>query len=42
MKALEKSQSDKILIRRIGRDAVDLFIEKKTNEWHRYLSEITN
>ncbi len=42
MEALEEFQSDKILIDGIGRDAADLFVEKKTNEWHRYMGEITD
>jgi len=42
MEALEEFQNDTVLIEGIGRDAADLFIEKKTNEWHRYMSEITD
>jgi glutamine synthetase len=42
MESLEEFQSDKILIEGIGRDAADLFIEKKTNEWRRYMGEITD
>jgi glutamine synthetase len=42
MEALEEFQNDKVLIDGIGMDAANLFIEKKTNEWHRYMGEITD
>ncbi len=42
MESLEEFQGDKILIDGIGRDAADLFVEKKTNEWRRYTGEITD
>jgi len=42
MEALEEFQNDRILIEGIGKDAANLFIEKKTNEWHRYMGEITD
>ena len=42
MEALEEFQNDKVLMRGIGKDAADLFIENKTNEWHRYMGEITD
>jgi glutamine synthetase len=41
MEALEEFESDNVLINGIGRDAADLFIEKKRNEWNRYMGEIT-
>ena len=42
MEALEEFEKDKVLLEGIGRDAADLFIERKTNEWHRYMGEITD
>ena len=42
MEALEEFQKDSVIINGIGRDAADLFIEKKTNEWNRYTGEITD
>ena len=42
MEALEEFQRDTILMEGIGRDAADLFVEKKTNECHRYMGEITD
>ena len=42
MEALEEFQNDKVLIEGIGIDAANLFIERKTNEWHRYMGEITD
>jgi glutamine synthetase len=41
MEALEEFENDDVLINGIGRDAADLFIEKKRNEWNRYMGEIT-
>jgi len=41
MEALEEFEKDDVLINGIGRDAADLFIEKKRNEWNRYMGEIT-
>ena len=42
MEALEELQKDTVIIKGIGRDAVDLFVETKTNEWNRYMCEITD
>ena len=42
MEALEEFQKDSTIINGIGRDAADLFIEKKTNEWNRYTGKITD
>jgi len=42
MEALEELQNDKVLLDGIGKDAADLFIAKKTDEWHRYMGEITD
>ena len=42
MESLEELQKDKVLKDGIGRDATDLFIEKKINEWNKYTGEITN
>jgi glutamine synthetase len=42
MEALEELQKDKVLIENIGRDATDLFIGKKVNEWNKYTGEITD
>jgi glutamine synthetase len=41
MESLEEFENDDVLINGIGRDAADLFIEKKRNEWNRYMGEIT-
>ena len=42
MEALEEFQKDSVIINGIGKDAADLFVEKKTNEWNRYTGEITD
>jgi len=42
MEALEEFQKDSVIINGIGRDAADLFVERKTNEWNRYTGEITD
>ncbi len=42
MESLEELQKDKVLIEGIGKDATDLFIGKKINEWNRYMGEITD
>jgi glutamine synthetase len=42
MEALEELRKDKVLVEGIGRDATDLFIEKKVEEWNRYMGEITD
>jgi glutamine synthetase len=42
MESLEELQKDKVLIDGIGRDAIDLFIEKKIKEWNLYMGEITD
>ena len=42
MESLEELQKDKVLINGIGRDAIDLFIEKKIKEWNLYMGEITD
>jgi len=42
MESLMELQKDKVLVEGIGKDAVDLFIEKKINEWNKYTSKITD
>jgi len=42
MESLEELQKDKVLIDGIGKDAIDLFIEKKIKEWNLYMGEITD
>ena len=42
MEALEEFQNDRVLMEGIGKDAANLFIEKKTDEWHQYMGEITD
>jgi len=42
MESLEELQKDKLLIDGIGKDAIDLFIEKKIKEWNLYMGEITD
>jgi glutamine synthetase len=42
MESLEELQKDKVLVEGIGKDAIDLFIEKKINEWNHYMGEITD
>ena len=41
MEALEEFEQDAVLMKGIGKDAAELFIENKKNEWHQYMSEIT-
>jgi glutamine synthetase len=41
MEALEEFENDDVLVGGVGRDAADLFVEKKRNEWNRYMGEIT-
>jgi len=42
MESLTELQKDKILVESIGKDAIDLFIEKKINEWNKYTGKITD
>ena len=42
MEALDEFQNDDVLIKGIGKDAAELFIEKKRDEWNRYMGEITD
>ena len=42
MESLEQLQKDKVLIDGIGRDAIDLYVEKKIQEWNLYMVEITD
>jgi glutamine synthetase len=42
MEALEELQKDPVLMNGIGKDAANLFIEQKTNEWNHYMAEITD
>jgi glutamine synthetase len=42
MESLKELQKDEVILEGIGRDATDLFIEKKINEWNRYMGEITD
>ena len=42
MESLVELQKDKVLIEGIGKDATDLYIEKKINEWNQYMGEITD
>jgi glutamine synthetase len=42
MESLEELQKDSVLKNGIGKDATDLFIEKKIDEWNRYTGEITD
>lgn len=42
MESMMELQKDKVLIDNIGRDAADLFIEKKITEWNKYMGEITD
>jgi len=42
MESLEELQKDKVLVDGIGKDATNLFIEKKINEWNKYTGEITS
>jgi len=42
MESLVELQKDKVLIEGIGKDAVELYTEKKINEWNQYMSEITD
>jgi glutamine synthetase len=42
MEALDEFRSDTVLMDAIGRDGAERFIENKTQEWHRYMGEITD
>ena len=42
MVSLDEFQKDDVLMKGIGKDAAELFIEKKRNEWNRYMGEITD
>ncbi|MBD3227289.1 MAG: type I glutamate--ammonia ligase [Candidatus Lokiarchaeota archaeon] len=42
MEALEEFENDSILYNGIGKDAADLFIDKKKKEWHKYMDDITD
>jgi glutamine synthetase len=42
MESLLELQRDKILINSLGKDAVNLFIEGKINEWNKYTGKITD
>ena len=42
MESLKELQKDKVLLDGIGRDATDLFIEKKIQEWNQYMNEVTD
>jgi len=42
MEALEEFQKDTVLMKGIGKDAAELFVEHKTNEWNSYTGEITD
>jgi glutamine synthetase len=42
MEALDEFKHDAVLMDAIGHDGADLFIENKTQEWHRYMGEITD
>jgi glutamine synthetase len=42
MEALDEFKRDTVLMEAIGHDGADLFIENKTQEWHKYMGEITD
>ncbi len=42
MQALEEFESDDVLYNGIGKDAANLFIERKKNEWRLYMDDITD
>ncbi len=42
MESLVELQKDKVLTEGIGKDATDLYIEKKISEWNQYMGEITD
>lgn len=42
MEALEEFEKDTVLYNAIGKDAADLFIEKKKKEWQQYMDDITD
>ncbi len=41
MEAIEELENDSLLIRSMGREAMEIYIEKKKEEWRKYMSEIT-
>ena len=42
MESLKELENDKVIYDAIGKDAAELFIGNKTDEWHNYMGEITD
>jgi glutamine synthetase len=42
MESLVELQKDKVLVEGIGKDATDLYVERKITEWNHYMGEITD
>ena len=42
MEALEEFESDEVIYQAIGKDAADLYIDTKKDEWDQYMVEITD
>jgi glutamine synthetase len=42
LEALEELEKDDVIIRGIGKETVELFIEKKMKDWQQYIGEITD
>jgi len=42
LEALEELEKDDVLKQAIGRELIEIYVEKKKDEWNRYMSEITD
>lgn len=42
LEALEELEKDDVIIRGIGKETIELFIEKKKKDWQQYIGEITD
>ena len=40
--ALEELEKDEVIMRGIGKETVELFIQKKMKDWQQYIGEITD
>ena len=42
LEALEELEKDNVIVRGIGKETIELFIEKKKKDWQQYIGEITD
>ena len=40
--ALEELEKDEVILNGIGKETIELFIEKKKKDWQQYIGEITD